>query len=366
MRNLKMVKDQIICVSLNILKPFVLDVFKGIGVPKEDAKICTDVLLDADLKGFDTHGVNRLKPIYYDRVRTGLQSAVTLFEIVKEGPTTSVIDGNNGMGMVIAEKAMDLCIKKAKTFGMGMVAVRNSTHFGIAGYYTEMAVKQGLIGICGTNARPSMAPTFSVEPMLGTNPLSFAFPTDEDFPFSLDCATSIIQRGKIELYAREEKDLPTGVIIEKAGASSVDPEKVLKDLLSGDAALLPLGGAGEDTAGYKGYGYATVVEILSASLQSGYFLKSINGVNLGHFFIAIDVSAFTELKNFKKRTGDILRSLRTAKKTKDAKRVYTAGEKEYLVSQHRKRKGIPINPSVQKELIQMKKELNLKHTFSFE
>jgi LDH2 family malate/lactate/ureidoglycolate dehydrogenase len=363
---LSMVKNQIVYLPFDLLETYVFDVFKSIGVPEKEARTCTDVLLDADLKGFDTHGVNRLKPIYYDRVRTGLQSAVTLFEIVKESPTTAVVDGNNGMGMVIAKKAMDMCIKKAKKFGMGMVAVRNSTHFGIAGYYTEMAVKEGLIGICGTNARPSMAPTFSVEPMLGTNPLSFAFPTDEDFPFSLDCATSIIQRGKIELLAREGKELPNGVIIRRDGSSSVDPEKVLKDLLSGDAALLPLGGAGEDTAGYKGYGYATVVEILSASLQSGYFLKSINGVNLGHFFIAIDVSTFTELKEFRKRTGDILRSLRNSKRTKDTERVYTAGEKEYYISEHRRKKGIPVNPSVQKELIQMKNELNLNHNFSFE
>jgi LDH2 family malate/lactate/ureidoglycolate dehydrogenase len=362
--NLK--KKGIVRVTLENLKPYVFDVFKGIGVPENDAKICTDVLLDADLKGFDTHGVNRLKPIYYDRVRNGLQSAVTNFELIREGPTTAVVNGNNGMGMVIAEKAMDLSIRKAKNYGMGMVAVRNSTHFGIAGYYTEMAVKNGMIGICGTNARPSMAPTFSVEPMLGTNPLSFAFPTDEEFPFSLDCATSIIQRGKIELYAREDKELPTGVIVMRDGSQNVNPEKVLQDLLSEEAALLPLGGAGEATAGYKGYGYATVVEILSASLQSGCFLKSINGVNLGHFFIAIDVSAFTELEDFKKRTGDILRTLRSARKTKDAERVYTAGEKEYLVSQYRKKNGIPINPSVQKDLIQMKKELNLNHIFSFE
>ncbi|MHA2406802.1 MAG: Ldh family oxidoreductase [Candidatus Ranarchaeia archaeon] len=361
-----MVKNEVVWVSIDFLEPYVFDVFKGIGVPVTDAKICTDVLLDADLKGFDTHGVNRLKPIYYDRVKRDLQSPVTKFELIRDGPTTAVVDGNNGMGMVIAEKAMSLCIKKAKNFGMGMVAVRNSTHFGIAGYYTEMAVKNGMIGICGTNARPSMAPTFSVEPMLGTNPLSFAFPTDEDFPFSLDCATSIIQRGKIELLAREEKELPNGVIITRDGSSSVNPEQVLQDLLSGNAALLPLGGAGESTAGYKGYGYATVVEILSASLQSGYFLKSINGVNLGHFFIAIDVSAFTELVDFKKRTGDILRSLRSAKKAKDEERIYTAGEKEYLISQHRKRKGIPINPSVQKELIEMKNELNLNYNFSFE
>jgi L-2-hydroxycarboxylate dehydrogenase (NAD+) len=354
-------------VQLSVLRPYVYDVFRGMGVPDEDAEICTDVLLDADLKGIDTHGVNRLKPVYYDRVKNGLQSPVTRLDVVREGPTTAVVDGNNGMGMVVAKRSMDLCIEKAREFGMGMVAARNSTHFGIAGYYAEMAAKRGLIGITGTNARPSIAPTFGVEPMLGTNPLTFAFPTDEEFPFSLDCATSIIQRGKVELYARKGEKLPPGLVIRNDGSTSTDPDEILGDLLSGEAALLPLGGMGEETAGYKGYGYATVVEILSASLQSGYFLKAINGVNLGHFFIAIDVSAFTDLDDFKKTTGDILRSLRAAKKAPGADRIYTAGEKEYFTSLERRVEGVPINASVQAELVQMRDELGLsKHTFPFE
>jgi len=354
-------------VQFSLLRPYVYDVFKGMGVPEGDAEVCKDVLLDADLKGLDTHGVNRLKPVYYDRVRKGLQSPVTRLDVVREGPTTAVVDGNNGMGMVVAKKSMDLCIEKAKKLGMGMVAARNSTHFGIAGYYSEMAAKQGLIGVTGTNARPSIAPTFGVEPILNTNPLTFAFPTDEEFPFSLDCATSIIQRGKVELYARKGEKLPPGLVIRSDGSTSTDPNEILGDLLSGEAALLPLGGMGEDTAGYKGYGYATVVEVLSAALQSGYFLKAINGVNLGHFFIAIDVSAFTELDEFKRTTGDILRSLRAAKKAPGADRIYTAGEKEYLTSLDRRVKGVPINASVQAELIQMRDELGLsRHRFPFE
>ncbi|MBN2333947.1 Ldh family oxidoreductase [Candidatus Bathyarchaeota archaeon] len=354
-------------VSFDLLRPFVRDVFRGIGVPDGDADICRDVLLDADLKGLDTHGVNRLKPVYYDRVKAGLQKPLTRLDVVREGPTTAVVDANNGMGMVAAKKSMDLCITKAKKLGMGMVAVRNSTHFGIAGYYAEMAAKEGLIGICGTNARPSIAPTFGVEPMLGTNPLTFAMPTDEEFPFSLDCATSIIQRGKVELYAREGKKLPPGLVITRDGSTKTDPDEVLSDLLSGEAALLPLGGAGEDTAGYKGYGYATVVEILSAALQSGFFLKGITGVNLGHFFIAVDVSAFTELDEFRHTTGEILRSLRSAEKAPGAERIYTAGEKEYLTSLERRVKGVPVNRGVQLELTEMRGELGLtSYRFPFE
>jgi LDH2 family malate/lactate/ureidoglycolate dehydrogenase len=358
--------DDVALVEVEDLRGFVLNVFKGLSVPKRDATICADVLIAADLKGIDSHGVNRLKPIYYDRLKAGLQNPVTKIEVIREGPTTAVLDGHNGMGMVIAKKSMEKCIEKAKEMGIGMVVVRNSTHYGIAGYYAEMAVEEGLIGVTGTNARPSVAPTFSVENMLGTNPLTFAFPTDEAFPFCLDCATSIIQRGKVEVYAREGKMLPEGLVIGADGEYITEPDQVLVSLQGGDAALLPLGGAGEETGGYKGYGYSTVVEILSASLQSGNYLKALTGVNLGHFFIAIDVKAFTDLEEFKRTTGNILRSLRGAKKTPGAKRIYTAGEKEYYSSIHRCEKGIPVNRSVQLELIQMRDELKLPHRFSFE
>jgi len=149
-------------VPFSILEPFVLDVFKSMGVPQLDAEICRDVLLDADRKGLDTHGVNRLKPVYYDRVLAGRQKPVTELELIREGPTTAVYDAHNGMGMVAAHRSMETVISKAKKYGMGMVVVRNSTHFGIAGYFAEMASKQGVLGISGTNARPSIAPTFGV------------------------------------------------------------------------------------------------------------------------------------------------------------------------------------------------------------
>lgn len=137
-----------------------------------------------------------------DRILSGIQSPVTCFEVIRETKTTAVVDGHNGMGMIVAHKAMSIAIEKAKKYGMGMVAARNSTHYGIAGYYATMATKINMIGITGTNARPSIAPTFGVENMLGTNPLTIGLPTDEDFPFMLDCATSITQRGKIEYFAR--------------------------------------------------------------------------------------------------------------------------------------------------------------------
>jgi len=365
----------IIWVDFDSLENFMIDVFKGIGVPEEDARICADVLITSDKRGIDSHGIGRLKPIYYDRIKAGIQSPKTDIEIVKNGPTTAVIDGHNGMGQVIAKKSMAMAIEKAKKMGLGMVAVRNSTHYGIAGYYSLMAIEEGMIGITGTNARPSIAPTFGIENMLGTNPLTFGMPSDEEFPFVLDCATSITQRGKIEFYDRAEKEIPPGWVIGQDGKARTDTHQILQDLKTGKAALAPLGGIGEETAGYKGYGYSAVVEILSAALQNGKFLKMLSGVedgrpvpiNLGHFFIAINISSFIELELFKKISGDILRSLRSSKKAPGSEKIYTAGEKEYLAWLERKDKGAPINTNLQQQILALKKELNLtKYKFSFE
>ncbi|MFH1368975.1 MAG: Ldh family oxidoreductase [Elusimicrobiota bacterium] len=355
-------------IKFDMMEQFMVDVFKGLGVPEEDAKVCADVLITSDKRGIDSHGIGRLKTIYYDRIKEGIQHVKTNFEIVKEGPTTAVIDGHDGMGHVIAKKSMQMAIDKAKKYGMGMVAVRNSTHYGIAGYYAIMAAKAGMIGMTGTNARPSVAPTFGVENMLGTNPLTFAVPTDEDFPFVIDCATSLTQRGKIEVYAREGKELPEGWVVGDDGNPKTDSKQILTDLVKGTAALTPLGGIGEKTAGYKGYGYCTVIEILSSALQSGTFLKGLLGFqdgkkvpyHLGHFFQAIDISAFTEVNSFKKITGDILRQLRESKKMPGQSRIFTAGEKEYLAWLDRKDKGVPVNEELQKEMKTMIAELGLK------
>ncbi|HBN97269.1 MAG TPA: lactate dehydrogenase, partial [Firmicutes bacterium] len=237
-------------VSVEMLERFMIDVLAGVGLPIEDAKIVADVLITADKLGIDSHGIGRLKPIYYDRIKQGILNPITKVEVVREGPTSAVIDGHHGMGHVISKKAMEIAISKAKEYGMGMVAVRNSSHYGIAGYYTLMASNAGMIGITGTNARPSMAPTFGVEPMLGTNPLTFTMPSDEEFPFFLDCATSTSQRGRIEVYAREDRPIPEGWVVGNDGQTRTDTHAILKDLTSGDAALTPLGGISEITGGH--------------------------------------------------------------------------------------------------------------------
>ena len=230
--------DQRPYVKEELLNHFMIDAFKAVGVPEEDAKICADVLLESDRRGIESHGCNRFKPIYIDRINAGIQKPTTDFEIIKDTPTTLVADAHDGMGMVASYKAMNAIIEKAKKYGMGMAAIRNSTHFGIAGYWATMASKQGLIGICGTDARPSIAPTFGVENMMGTNPLTFALPTDEPFDFVLDCATSIWQRGKIEVYARNNEPIPDGIVISHDGSTLTDPNEILTALTQGKAALL--------------------------------------------------------------------------------------------------------------------------------
>lgn len=367
--------EKIFWMPFDEAEEFMAKVFMALGVPAEEAGTCADVLITADKRGIDSHGVGRLKPIYYDRIREGILSPLTVFEIVKEGPATVVIDGHDGMGAVIGKRAMSMCIEKARIYGMGMAAVRNSSHYGAACYYPIMAVKEGMIGITGTNARPSMAPTFGVENMLGTNPLTIGMPTDEPFPFMIDCATSISQRGKIELYSREGKEIPGGWVIGQDGTERRDTDTVLTDLVKGKAALAPLGGLSELTGGYKGYGYATAVEILSAALQDGKFLKGLSGFDiqgdkipysLGHFFIAINVESFIHLERFRKIAGDILRNLRESKKAPGRDRIFTAGEKEYICWMERKDRGVPLNRELQRQFLQMRDELKLDWMFRFD
>ncbi len=359
-------------VSFELAADFIASAFIKSGVPPEDAAICADVLVESDRRGIDSHGCNRFKPIYIDRIRSGIQNPVTEFEIIRETATTAVVDGHDGMGMVVGYRSMQLAIEKARKYGMGMVAARNSTHYGIAGYYATMATKEGMIGITGTNARPSIAPTFGVENMLGTNPLTIGLPTDEDFPFVIDCATSITQRGKIEHYARMGKDTPSGMVIGSDGKPRTDSRQILIDLVNGDSALTPLGGIGEELGGYKGYGYATVVEILSAALQAGSYMKMLNGIgekgekipyHLGHFFMAIDTEAFMGLETFRKTAGDILRELRASKLAPGEDKIYTAGEKEHLAWLDRKDKGIPVEAEVLIEFMDIRDSLGLPHRF---
>ncbi len=360
----------------NLITDFVTDAFVGYGIPRDEAEMCTDVLLESDKRGIESHGCNRFKPIYLDRIKAGIQSPTTNFEILKETETTAVVDGHNGMGQVIGTKAMQMAIDKAKKYGMGMVVVRNSCHYGIAGYYTSMATEQGCIGMTGTNARPSVAPTFGTEGMFGTNPFTLGVPSDEAFDFNFDCATSITQNGKIEYYARIDEPVHAGTIINIDGTPvEGDAGEALKKIRNGTAALTTLGGIGEALGGYKGYGFAMFVEFLSSVLQDGEYGKALDGkdeegnirpYHLGHFFIAIDTNHFLGEEICRKKTGDIIRTVRASRKQPGAERIYIAGEKEYEIWKEREAHGVPINESVQGEINAVRDELGLDYTFPWE
>ena len=360
----------------NLITDFVTDAFVGYGIPRDEAEMCADVLLESDKRGIESHGCNRFKPIYLDRIKAGIQSPTTNFEIIKETETTAVVDGHNGMGQVIGTKAMQMAIDKAKKYGMGMVVVRNSCHYGIAGYYTSMATEQGCIGMTGTNARPSVAPTFGTEGMFGTNPFTLGVPSDEAFDFNFDCATSITQNGKIEYYARIDEPVHPGTIINIDGTPvEGDAGVALKKIRQGTAALTTLGGIGEALGGYKGYGFAMFVEFLSSVLQDGAYGKDLDGkdedgnirpYHLGHFFIAIDTNHFLGEELCRKKTGDIIRKVRESRKAPDAERIYIAGEKEYEIWKEREPHGVPINESVQGEINAVRDELGLDYTFPWE
>ena len=355
-------------VDWQTITDFCTQAFIKYGVPEADAKICTDVLLESDRRGIESHGCNRFKPIYLDRIKSGVQKAVTNYEIIKETATTAVVDGHDGMGQVVGYKSMQMAIDKAKQYGMGMVVARNSCHYGIAGYYTSMATRQGCIGMTGTNARPSVAPTWGTEGMFGTNPFTLGVPTDEPFDFNFDCATSITQNGKFEYYQRIGHDVTPGTVIGEDGeAVTGDAGVALKCIRQNTAALVTVGGIGEELGGYKGYGFAMFVEFLSSVLQDGYFGKQLNGVDengnkcaprLGHFFIAIDTDHFLGEALCRKKAGDIIREIRASRRMPGAERIYTAGEKEYEIRLARK-DGVPINESVQKELSAVRDETGL-------
>jgi len=355
-------------VPVETAKRFIVEVFMKLGVPREDAMTCSEVLIASDLRGIESHGIGRLK-MYYDRIKKGIQNPVTKINVIKDKAATAVWDGNHGMGHVIGVKAMQAAIDKAMQFGLGAVAVRNSTHYGICGYYANMALEQDMIGLTFTNARPSVCPTFGVTPILGTNPICFGAPTNLPYPFIYDAATSITQRGKIEVLDREEKDTPQGWAIDLQNQPYTDTKKLLKDLVDMKAALLPIGGSEEVSGSHKGYGFSVMVEIVSAALQNGSFLKGLHGTDesgkpapykLGHFFLAINIDFFVDLSDFKATTTEILQQIKGSRPAPGKKNIYVAGEKEYNSELLVRQQGIPLILNLQKDISAMQNELGLQ------
>jgi len=355
-------------ISVEKLHEFMVEVFTRLDVPLDEAEICADVLIESDLRGIESHGIGRCK-MYYDRIKAGIQFPITKIDIIRDKYATAVWDGNHGMGHVISHRAMQTAIDKAKQYGIGCVVVRNSTHYGIAGYYASMAIKEDMIGITFTNARPSIAPTNGLDPMLGTNPICFGAPSNLEYPFLFDGATSISQRGKIEVLDREGKETPIGWAIDREGKPFTDTKRLLIDLISKQAAMLPIGGADEETGSHKGYSLGVMVEILSAALQNGSYLQGLHGFDeagnkipykLGHFFLAINIDFFTEIDDFKKITGDIMQTLQNSTVAPGKDKIWIAGEKEYYMDKEVRAQGVPITPALLNNLKVMKKELGIE------
>ncbi|MDW8069600.1 MAG: Ldh family oxidoreductase [Anaerolineae bacterium] len=352
------------------LRAFCERVFRKLGVSEEDAWITADVLVMADLRGIDSHGVARLRR-YVDGLRTGMMVARPQEQVIHETPATALIDAGAGLGQPVSYRAMQMAIRKALEVGAGFVAVRNSNHYGIAGYYAMMALEHDCIGLSMTNADVLMVPTFGRNAMLGTNPIAVAAPAGEERPFVLDMATSTVPRGKLEVYHRLGKPMPLGWATDERGIATEDAGRVLENFQKrAGGGLLPLGGEGELLGGHKGYGLALWVDVFCAVLSGAAYAdrvypKTPDGkplpANLGHFFGAWRVDGFRPVEEFKAAMDDLQRRLKHAPKAEGATRIYIHGEKEYEETERRLREGIPLNPKVAADLRAIASELEVEY-----
>lgn len=325
-------------IPLKPLREFTINVFEKLGVPRGNAEISTDVLLASDKRGIASHGVARLGR-YVGDIQKKTIDPVAEPQTVKETPTTLLVDAKAGLGQVASVKIMRIVIERAKKIGMASAVIRNSNHYGIAGYTAMMALEHNLIGFSVTNTAPLVVPTFGRDAILGTNPIAIAVPAGNEKPFVLDMATSTVPRGKLEIYERLGKAMPPTWATDESGASTTDPKRVLKNMIERNGGgLAPLGGPGEESAGYKGYDLAAVVEILSGGLGIASMLGEIYGKkntppDVSHFLAAIDPSAFGDIKEFKARMDSFIRMLKETPKQEGEERIWIAGEKEWLAEE---------------------------------
>ena len=337
------------------LKTFSEDAFVKFGFSKEDAKIITDVLLASDLYGIDSHGMQRLVR-YHKSIESGLIDINAKAETVYETPVSAVIDGNNGMGQVISYNAMKLAIKKAKESGIGIVTVRNSNHYGIAGYYANMASEEGYIGCSMTNTKAIMVPTFGRLAMLGSNPIAIAMPADP-YNFFFDSSTTVVTRGKLELYNKLDKKLPDGWAMAGNGKVGTDAAEVLKNITDNSGGgILPLGGESEQMGSHKGYGYGMICEIFTAILSLGTTSNHTYSDKKGkvcHSFMAINPEIFGDKEQIKENLSVFLEELRNSPKAENAERIYTHGEKEHFAYIERMKNGINIDTKTVTEMLDL-------------
>jgi L-2-hydroxycarboxylate dehydrogenase (NAD+) len=352
------------------LLDFCVRVFEAMGVPTEDAQITADVLVQANLRGIDSHGVARLAR-YVSGLRNGVMVAQPDEKVVAETATTVSLDAGAGLGQPVSHRAMKMVIRKAREYGCGFATVRNSNHYGIAGYYAMMALEHDMIGVSTTNAAVLVVPTFGRNAMYGTNPIALAVPAGEERPFVMDMATSTVPRGKLEVYNRQGKPLPLGWATDERGVPTADAARVLDNFVQrAGGGLLPLGGAGEQFSGYKGYGMGLMVEILSAILPGAAFLTNVYPkdaagkplpANLGHFFGAWRIDAFRPVQEFRSDMDAMIRELTAGDLAEGAERIFVHGEKEYAEAERRAENGIPLEAKVEASLKQIAAELGLEY-----
>lgn len=342
--------------SYSSLFTFCQTILQKAGCSEEDALLATRVLLSADLRGVDSHGVARLSGYIrlWEAKRVNTEPNI---QIIHETPSTAVVDGDSGLGLVVAPKAMQIAMDKAKQVGTGWVSVQNSNHFGIAGYHAMMALEQDMIGIALTNASPLVSPTFSTERLLGTNPICVAIPAGEEPPFVADLATTTAANGKLEILQRKGGVAPLGWIQDKKGKPSTDPHE-----LKGGGALLPLGGDREHGS-HKGYALGAVVDIFSAILSGANYGPWVPpfpayvpmpdeqpGKGIGHFFGAMRIDAFRKSEDFKLHMDKWIRRFRTAKTVEGQDRVIIPGDPEREMGTLRMKEGIPLLAPVVEDL----------------
>lgn len=353
-----------VLVNGDILRTFVVEMLERYSFSPEDSRISADVLLAADRRGIMSHGVARLDA-YIKRLQGGLIDPAANMKIVKETPVSLVVDGGAGMGHPVAYRTMKKCIEKAKTGFMCLATIRNSNHYGIAGYYTQMALDENMIGISMTNSESLVVPTFGKDAFLGTNPISIGVPAADSRPFLLDMATSTVPVGKVEVYSRAEKEMPDSWATDETGRPATDAAQVLTNLKGvKKGGLLPLGGATEETGGHKGYGLAALVDIFCGVFSSGKTGTDVYGANnappgVAHFVGAINPEAFSSLEEIAANMDHYLDMLRNAGKGAGYDRIYVAGEKEYE-AEERNRVTVPVQAKVFSTLNELGSQWDLK------
>lgn len=355
--------DQIF--SLAALDAFTYQVFIKIGCPEPQARLATNVLLNADLRGIDSHGIARLSG-YVRLWEAQRVNATPNVRVVHESPSTAVVDGDSGLGLVVAPKAMEIAIAKARVAGTGWVAVRNSNHFGIAGHHAMMALEHDMIGIAMTNASPLVAPTFSVERLLGTNPIAVAIPAGQQPPFVADFATTTAANGKLEILQRKNLDAPEGWVQKKDGSPSTNANEVRDG-----GALIPLG-SDREHGSHKGFCLGAWVDIFSAVLSGANYGPWVPpfvaflappadpvGEGIGHFFGAMRIDAFRSAETFKEHMDNWINRFRAAKTVDGQEKVIIPGDPEREMSAIRQRDGIPLNAKVVEDLKALSNKLGV-------